>query len=101
ETITLPDRSPTAGLPGRPVKSAPGIFETGTGKVTRFSDAATQFERAGPTIVEVARPFSRTSQVHLGPERLSETTILNGRLAEAVAGLQAPATLPPAPQQPV
>jgi hypothetical protein len=100
ETITLPDRSPTPGLPERPVKSAPGIFGTGTGKI-RFSDAATQFERVGPAVVEVERPFSRTSQVHLGPERISETTILKGGLSEAVAGLRTPVATSPAPQQPV
>jgi hypothetical protein len=97
ETITLPDRSPTPGLPGRPVQSAPGIF--GTGKSARFSAAAREFEHVGPTVVEVARPFSRTSRVER--ERISETAILKGRLAEAMIGLEPLAAPPPAPQQPV
>jgi len=99
ETITLPDRSPTPGVPGQPVKSAPGIFGDTSGKV-RFSNAATQFERVG-SVIAVERPSSRTSQVHLGPERVSETTIFKGGLSEAVAGLQIPVATPPAPQQPV
>jgi hypothetical protein len=93
ETITLPDRSGTPPLPSQPVQSAPGVFQSAASSGSRFGQGV----RSGPILVEVERAAAQPVSTN---ERLSETTILNGRLLDVVTALPS-STPPPAPQQPV
>lgn len=94
ETILLPDRSGTPPLPSQPVQSAPGVFKTSATSAAGFTKAI----KGGPVIVEAQRASAQRLSLN---ERLSENTILNGRLSDVINALPSLVTPPPAPQQPV